>query len=261
MANTVGLYQPFRYRGYVYDTETQLYYLQSRYYDPATCRFISADVLLSTGQGVIGHNSFAYCGNNPIVRSDPSGCSWWDDAWNWVKGAAETVSNVVSEGFDNVSAIVVSIPDIVSDLVSGELFTDDSDKVVERMRSGKTATVYEGTLMLTFTSDYLSSFTPGPFVMLNTKDTDSTTVKHEYGHSVQWKILGTPKYIAAVAAPSVITWTFSDKLSEDEYYSMPWERSADYFGKVSRPKSKSRYYNHASIAVSFAYLSIVALAY
>ncbi|MCR5610414.1 MAG: RHS repeat-associated core domain-containing protein [Clostridiales bacterium] len=73
LANTVGTYQPFRYRGYVYDTESQWYYLQSRYYDPATCRFISADVLLSTGQGVIGHNSFAYCLNNPICRSDSAG--------------------------------------------------------------------------------------------------------------------------------------------------------------------------------------------
>ena len=73
LAATLGTDQPFRYRGYVYDTETQWYYLQSRYYDPATCRFISADVLLSTGQGVIGHNSFAYCLNNPIKEFDPSG--------------------------------------------------------------------------------------------------------------------------------------------------------------------------------------------
>ena len=73
LANTVGSNQPFRYRGYIYDEETGWYYLQSRYYDPTTCRFISADVLLSTGQGVIGHNSFAYCGNNPIVRIDSEG--------------------------------------------------------------------------------------------------------------------------------------------------------------------------------------------
>ena len=84
LATTLGKYQPFRYRGYVYDEETGWYYLQSRYYDPTTCRFISADVLLSTGQGVIGHNSFAYCGNNPISRSDPAGCNWFEDAWNWV---------------------------------------------------------------------------------------------------------------------------------------------------------------------------------
>ena len=73
MANTVGANQPFRYRGYVYDEETCWYYLQSRYYDPNTCRFISADVLLSTGQGVIGHNSFAYCLNEPINRIDDTG--------------------------------------------------------------------------------------------------------------------------------------------------------------------------------------------
>ena len=77
LTTTLGTDQPFRYRGYVYDAETQWYYLQSRYYDPNTCRFISADVLLSTGQGVIGHNSFAYCGNNPIAREDPSGLEWW----------------------------------------------------------------------------------------------------------------------------------------------------------------------------------------
>ena len=73
LATTLGANQPFRYRGYVYDTETNWYYLQSRYYDPTTCRFISADVLLSTGQGVIGHNSFAYCNNNPLLLTDSEG--------------------------------------------------------------------------------------------------------------------------------------------------------------------------------------------
>ena len=73
LATTLGALNPFRYRGYVYDEETQWYYLKSRYYDPETCRFISADVLLSTGQGVIGHNAFAYCRNNPITRKDKYG--------------------------------------------------------------------------------------------------------------------------------------------------------------------------------------------
>ena len=73
LATSLGYDQPFRYRGYVYDTETGWYYLQSRYYDPATCRFISADVYLSTGQGVLGHNSFAYCNNNPVVAIDNNG--------------------------------------------------------------------------------------------------------------------------------------------------------------------------------------------
>ena len=51
LAATLGVLNPFRYRGYVYDEETQWYYLKSRYYDPEICRFISADELLSTGQG------------------------------------------------------------------------------------------------------------------------------------------------------------------------------------------------------------------
>ena len=83
LATTLGSDQPFRYRGYVYDTETGWYYLQSRYYDPSIGRFISADVLLSTGQGVIGNNSYAYCGNNPVNRVDPSGySSFWDNLKN-----------------------------------------------------------------------------------------------------------------------------------------------------------------------------------
>ena len=73
LSNTVGLNNPFRYRGYVYDTETGWYYLQSRYYDPGVSRFISSDVLLSTGQGVLGHNSYAYCLNNPANMSDSCG--------------------------------------------------------------------------------------------------------------------------------------------------------------------------------------------
>ena len=56
------------------DEETGFYYLQSRYYNPVVGRFISADVLLSTGQGVIGHNAYAYCLNNPINSIDPDGC-------------------------------------------------------------------------------------------------------------------------------------------------------------------------------------------
>ena len=75
-ANSVGTLNPFRYRGYYYDTETSLYYLQSRYYDPDTGRFISADGQLN--EGVLGYNMFAYCENNPVNGSDPDGdMVWW----------------------------------------------------------------------------------------------------------------------------------------------------------------------------------------
>ena len=72
-ANHVATYNPFRYRGYRYDGDTGLYYLQSRYYDPMTCRFVNADKYASTGQGQLGHNMYAYCNNNAIRYDDQTG--------------------------------------------------------------------------------------------------------------------------------------------------------------------------------------------
>ena len=74
---TMAEINPLRYRGYYYDSETGFYYLQSRYYDPAIGRFINADSYASTGQGFIGFNMFAYCGNNPANHYDPSGHAYW----------------------------------------------------------------------------------------------------------------------------------------------------------------------------------------
>ena len=73
LANTIGYYNPFRYRGYVYDVETGLYYLNSRYYCPNLIRFINGDSFVSTSQGVLSSNVFLYCANNPICREDSSG--------------------------------------------------------------------------------------------------------------------------------------------------------------------------------------------
>ena len=79
-ADTVGALNPFRYRGYCYDTETGLYYLNSRYYDPVTQRFVNGDGYASTGQGILGYNMFAYCLNDPIMYYDNSGsCA---NAWS-----------------------------------------------------------------------------------------------------------------------------------------------------------------------------------
>jgi RHS repeat-associated protein len=61
------------YRGYRYDTETGLYYLQSRYYDPVMGRFLNADAIVSSGTSIIGTNMFAYCQNNCVNMVDSSG--------------------------------------------------------------------------------------------------------------------------------------------------------------------------------------------
>ncbi len=76
LANTIGADNPFRYRGYYFDSETGLYYLNSRYYDSKVGRFINADepAILQMTQGqLLGANLYAYCGNTPVNYSDPSG--------------------------------------------------------------------------------------------------------------------------------------------------------------------------------------------
>ena len=97
----IGHINPLRYRGYYYDRETRLYYLQSRYYDFANYRFINADGQFT--DGFIGSNLFAYCENNPIRYSDPTGLlaaeaaitltNWWNPI-GWITAAVVVVEVV-----------------------------------------------------------------------------------------------------------------------------------------------------------------------
>ncbi len=88
---------PFRYRSYYYDTETNLYYLNSRYYDPEIGRFINSDDLSNIDELTInGINLFAYCGNNPISFTDPFGTTKW---WEWLVASLVVAGLVVGSLF------------------------------------------------------------------------------------------------------------------------------------------------------------------
>ncbi len=101
LVNTIGQKNPIRYRGYYQDNETAFYYLQSRYYDPITMRFINADgAIASVGGEVSGYNQFAYCFNNPVNLSDETG-----DWPRWITATVAAVAAVVA-----VVATVVSAP-------------------------------------------------------------------------------------------------------------------------------------------------------
>ena len=119
----IGNLNPFRYRGYYYDVETKLYYLQSRYYDPEVGRFISADTIdYAEPSQFNGLNIYAYCNNNPVMFVDPSGHSWkkfWQNVGAWIKenkdivilgvvAAASVALTIVSFGAAaTLSAVVV----------------------------------------------------------------------------------------------------------------------------------------------------------
>ena len=81
LASTLGKNNPFRYRGYVYDEETEFYYVQSRYYNPEIGRWINADIpetLTADFENFAQYNLFAYCFNDPVNMSDETGTwpSW-----------------------------------------------------------------------------------------------------------------------------------------------------------------------------------------
>lgn len=76
--NNIAVINPIRYRGYYYDNETGLYYLNSRYYDPEIGRFINADDISYVAPDTLnGLNLYAYCGNNPVMNVDPDGTLFW----------------------------------------------------------------------------------------------------------------------------------------------------------------------------------------
>ncbi|URZ04120.1 RHS repeat-associated core domain-containing protein [Clostridium felsineum] len=73
LKDTVGKINPYRYRGYRYDNETGLYYLQSRYYNAEWGRFVNADIVAAVAGDVLSTNMYAYCKNDPVDMSDTNG--------------------------------------------------------------------------------------------------------------------------------------------------------------------------------------------
>ena len=126
MADILGKLNPFRYRGYVYDAETGLYYLGSRYYNPQWGRFVNADseslITASPKSVTWDKNLFAYCDSNPVVRIDSEG-----HAWNIIIGAV--VGGITSGGMSILTSLAVGEPidwglvaiDAISGAVGGAL--------------------------------------------------------------------------------------------------------------------------------------------
>ena len=69
----LAILNPFRYRGYVYDEETGLYYLRSRYYEPGLSRFVIPDIIIGEISALQSHNTYLYCDNRPMICADPDG--------------------------------------------------------------------------------------------------------------------------------------------------------------------------------------------
>lgn len=143
----IAFKNPFRYRSYYYDFETNLYYLNSRYYDPQLGRFLNADdigILSEEKDNFNGLNLFIYCGNNPINYLDPSG-KFFLSIFFGLLIASLTVAVV------NVGTQLVS--DVINYAITGKWESSWEDYVgalIGGLIGGATFFLSGGNLMLTF---------------------------------------------------------------------------------------------------------------
>ena len=226
----LGSLNPFRYRGYFYDTDTGLYYLQTRYYDPEAGRFISPDsVQYANPEAVNGLNLYAYCGNNPVMYIDPTG-RFWEIAlaiaalllFTPVGGVvAQTAVSIGSYAGMAVGAIFDG--DIRSDMnaIHWNPFNSDENAVL----SSRKVSFYKGMPVFRANSGRSGTF----YGIMLDRNADETDLKHERGHGWQSLMMGIGTYGLMIGLPSMLEW------SNRPYYDRPWEITADILGGASRP--------------------------
>ena len=246
-ASTIGQINPIRYRGYYYDTETGFYYLQSRYYDPTTRRFLNADGIIGANQDAICYNLFAYCSNNPIMFTDASGNRVNMALFNKSKIRKSAKSAVPLQTSPQLPPLQQFGAELYQDVVNFNINNTSEEKVIE----SNWVSAYKGKVVIRHPIKGLSSMSLG-VIFLNKNETEYNTVRHEYGHCVQLDEVGMLKYLVFVAGPSVKGYWSG--LSDSAYYSQPWEYGADMYGGVDRGDG---YYEDSTLVNHLMYWDMV----
>ena len=163
-SGTLADINPLRYRGYYYDSETGFYYLQSRYYDPEIGRFINADSYASTdATGLLSTNMFAYCENDPVNRSDPSGELW-----------AQFAVGIASQ----------YLGDVLGNIASGKTGWDilkPTSSIGEYIASGVSMMIPGGKLISSFTRSIISTTITESEKYIKTGNVDSKSAVISFG--------------------------------------------------------------------------------
>ena len=214
-----------------------MYYLQSRYYNPEWGRFINADALVSTGQGLLGNNMFAYCLNNPVLLYDPY-------------GAVARISKDMSLANDSMWGRRGYIPggvrepvfDLWGSICDVADFLGNTSEAVVLQSNG--ISFYRGAMVIRADIGPNGGAASYGIIILDDYYKNDQygvdTLHHEYGHFRHMKQIGIIAYTATTAIPSLIGAAISDPkgtgiqifLSQN-YYSQPWERIADQLGGVN----------------------------
>ena len=224
-SSTLGVNNPLRYRGYVYDTETGLYYLQSRYYNPEIGRWINVDnILPSVGGSAIGYNLFSYCLNNPVMYYDPTGHFPWLILaavllLTPVGGvAAQTATSIIS--YAGMAVASIWDEDIRADMnaIGWNPFNSDTDATLNSAK----VSFYKGVPVFRTNLDRSGSF----YAIFLNQDSNISELMHERGHNNQAMMMGIANFGLMIGLPSAFEW------STQPYYERPWEVTADVLGRT-----------------------------
>ena len=150
-SGSIASLNPIRYRGYYYDAETGLYYLGSRYYDPAVKRFINADgaafaTINPYSNGLTDKNYFAYCDNDPVSRSDDGG-TFFNTVIGAVVGGLTGALSAALEGGSKREVFASA----ASGAVSGAIAGAGVDFAVATVATGGAAAVVGATAVAALT--------------------------------------------------------------------------------------------------------------
>lgn len=146
--NNIALINPFRWKSYYYDEESNLYYLNSRYYSPILKRFISIDPLIVNEDTNLSYNLYLYTCNNPIEQTDNNGnFSFWDalDVVSFCDSAYQmikkpSIKNGISLALDTISLLpILPSVGVVSKGSKALSKTTKTSKVVDKSSDTLTA--------------------------------------------------------------------------------------------------------------------------
>ena len=238
----IGALNPIRYRGYYWDGEVKLYYLNARYYDPEVGRFISQDSIKYLAPETLnGINLFAYCLNNPVMETDPQGTFFALLLFTPIGGIfAQTVTSVVS--YAGMAVASIWDEDIRSDMnaIGWNPFNSNEDAVL----SSNKVSFYKGMPVFRTDLDRSGSF----YAIFLNQTANVDTLRHERGHGYQAMMMGIVTYGLMIGLPSAFEW------STRPYYERPWEITADILGEVT-----GRTHKQEDINRGFWYLAISSL--
>ena len=252
-----------------------LLYMNARYYNPQTARFLSQDSYTGSASTPWTQHLYAYCNNNPVNMVDPTG-HWAmrpftvniNDNWGAsriLSSGPKVTPNPQPTPTPNPDPQPGPSPEITEETHSGTRRSSIS-RVIERVQDfiwntdekvvleAKYFAFYKGKLVIRHSIPGQTSCAIGGVIFLNRDESSGNpesieTVKHEYGHTVQESILGSRKYVKHIAIPSLL----SRDVDYEDYYSLPWERTADLFGGAIHQGGNYVYHSN-SVENAWTYL-------